>query len=473
MVMQGQTWTPVKYNQKLWFLHRHTFGYADKKPIGISDSILFGLLKLHVNQRTAAGKYRSQFSFGVETPGNYFRTRPGKYNTGNFTAHANFWFRELDSIGRGDWLVHTLDKDSLIFSTLWPASIVNRRRLSNRRILDIHFATRKIDTVINGTPDSALVYVVPTRFGPSKLVISKSYGLLQWREVQLWTTELMPMPYRKFKYDFMADWEPGAKRHFRVSGQPITAMTDTTWTTTHVFTNAITSNNTRTVDVVDSNFLKVRTQRGWEFYVSIEPKQLVAPREPEVFTVHAPDTMVQAPSLRIDDPYQDLYRTLIPADANKPWILLSMGTPRLNTQSYDSLDYVLFRSGILPEVHRVEGLDVSVSYTVTNITRSPIVGELLYAQTHNGTWGVPFRISTITSLADAQLQSRKLYPNPSTTSISLENASTIPASYSILDAMGRMVQQGNYEGNTISIENLPAGVYKLRMAGSSSTFVKQ
>jgi CubicO group peptidase (beta-lactamase class C family) len=71
-----------------------------------------------------------------------------------------------------------------------------------------------------------------------------------------------------------------------------------------------------------------------------------------------------------------------------------------------------------------------------------------------------------------------LYPNPATNQLRLQlQTHSGPLHYQVMNANGECVRQGALQGNTLSVADLPAGLYALRIAGThwqgQRTFVKQ
>jgi hypothetical protein len=73
---------------------------------------------------------------------------------------------------------------------------------------------------------------------------------------------------------------------------------------------------------------------------------------------------------------------------------------------------------------------------------------------------------TITSVDQKESFSTRIYPNPATDQLFIENAEPRDA-YSIFNLSGKQVDQGQVVNQSISLD-LPAGVYILKIKGRDS-----
>lgn len=482
----AQEWMPVKMNRKLNYLHKVKPINESTKLAGITDSIFYAPMVLNFSERIN-GRFRTANYWGLHSTSKYIHDPATleTYEHHSFTRHANFWCKSIDSIGNHTWVLRTLDPDTIAFSTAWPApsaTTINYRG----KTCPVRYASSIKDTLIDGVADSVLTYHLwldGTK--PYRMEIGKEHGLLRWRDVSLWTKKLWPGNKRTPNLNYRANWRVGDR--FQRYGRSNYPFTGTFYDWSFIEVTAITtSGNTRNLSLRDSSV-------NIDVFV---PSSGVAPRHSihityfnetdditlRHLTTEVPDTAI----ITLPGPIggfvtgNAVYKTYIPADTNKPWIVCPVGNPLIGlsylaTDEFNPLNYGVIIDGGRDSEVAVEGLGTvfKTGYSFSGSDYLEIMTCASMSGTHVGTCMVPDS-SLLVSLQDKMVsQKLVLYPNPASTSISLETTALLPASYSILDAMGREVQQGKFERNTISIENLPAGVYKLRMAGSSSTFVKQ
>ncbi|MCD6065020.1 MAG: C-terminal target protein, partial [Flavipsychrobacter sp.] len=62
----------------------------------------------------------------------------------------------------------------------------------------------------------------------------------------------------------------------------------------------------------------------------------------------------------------------------------------------------------------------------------------------------------------------RIYPNPATDLVHIEGAKA--TGYSVVGTTGQTVQQGTIENELISIEQLPAGIYILKLDSSTRVY---
>jgi hypothetical protein len=86
---------------------------------------------------------------------------------------------------------------------------------------------------------------------------------------------------------------------------------------------------------------------------------------------------------------------------------------------------------------------------------------------------------TVTAIQDGEHQRFQLYPNPTTSTIIIPNASELRR-VNLLDEQGRLINSVRHKGDsaTVSLRDLPAGIYMIelidhRNATTRSRVVKQ
>lgn len=407
LLSMAQNWVPVKMNESRNYLHKHKLLRWPEAVVGLTDTIGYGLMVLKVNEKSSTGQYRSTETWGVQTYSSYTTGYPGPYSTFSYVAGANFWFRRLDSLAPKLWLVHTLEADSVVFSMQYPAR-GNATMTIGRRRLTVHYPTRKIDTTINGVQDSALVYDLQadqwSAIGKSRMVLSKNNGLLQWRAVQLWTPALRPITSRKFNSDFWTMFRGGTQLKYLDLVKPMFWWEDSTIMTRTVNSNRLILGS-RLIDFTDSSLRKYQfSNTGYTLSGGSFRQQLQIMIGLPDGSIPRPDTLeIDSVQSRLGPALMGnvLYRTVLPVDTNKPWLLVHIGTPMRYSLPANDDNFGLPFHENPREIYMVEGLGPVLE---SSSSQFGTVGSriLMCVNWGDSTSGVCRTFSLINNLDDAE-----------------------------------------------------------------------
>jgi hypothetical protein len=128
-----------------------------------------------------------------------------------------------------------------------------------------------------------------------------------------------------------------------------------------------------------------------------------------------------------------------------------------------------YNTSSLQEVRRDE-YSYDANNNNTSITTSVWAGSSWdNAEKHLNYWS----LHQINGIEDYYNQSFKVFPNPATNTVYINNDKNMPVKIRLFDANGKVIIDKLISGNSIDISNIDAGIYFLRVGSNVSKIVKK
>lgn len=152
-------------------------------------------------------------------------------------------------------------------------------------------------------------------------------------------------------------------------------------------------------------------------------------------------------------------------------------TPNLYSQNIDVTNGALFSSGVYEQIN--DNSTIATPLALSNSSNSGFGilsawfdgSDIVYKETSN-TGAPPIFGYKTTSIGRLSGKKSDVYPNPVSDKLTVDVENGI--TYCILDLMGRNIQQGSINNQSLDVSSLSAGIYLLQIQGVSGyKFIKE